>query len=68
MYLQRDSLDLDPAIVTETLRPFWIMPAHLSGGLLNRSTVARSLDVIATTVSRYLDLMVDFLLVKQLKP
>jgi len=44
------------------------MLAHLSGGLLNRSTLARSLDVNATTISRYLDLMVDLLLVRQLKP
>ena len=44
------------------------MLAHLSGGLLNRSTLARSLDVNSTTVSRYLDLMVDLLLVRQLRP
>jgi len=67
-YLQRDIPDLGPAIATETLRRFWTMLAHLSGGLLNRSTLARSLDVNATTISRYLDLMVDLLLVRQLKP
>ena len=67
-YLQRDIPDLGPAIASETLRRFWTMLAHLSGGLLNRSTLARSLDVNSTTVSRYLDLMVDLLLVRQLKP
>ena len=67
-YLQRDIPDLGPAIASETLRRFWTMLAHLSGALLNRSTLARSLDVNATTVSRYLDLMVDLLLVRQLKP
>jgi predicted AAA+ superfamily ATPase len=67
-YLQRDIPDLGPAIATEMLRRFWTMLAHLSGGLLNRLTLARSLDVNATTVSRYLDLMVDLLLVRQLKP
>ncbi len=67
-YLQRDIPDLGPAIASETLRRFWTMLAHLSGGLLNRSTLARSLDVNATTISRYLDLMVDLLLVRQLKP
>ena len=67
-YLQRDIPDLGPAIATETLRRFWTMLAHLSGGLLNRSTLARSLDVNATTVSRYLDLMVDLLLVRRLQP
>ena len=67
-YLQRDIPDLGPAIATETLRRFWTMLAHLSGGLLNRSTLARSLDVNATTVSRYVDLMVDLLLVRRLQP
>lgn len=67
-YLQRDIPDLGPRIATETLRRFWTMLAHLSGGLLNRSDLARSLDVNATTVSRYLDLMVDLLLVRRLQP
>ena len=67
-YLLRDIPDLGPAIATETLRRFWTMLAHLSGGLLNRSTLARSLDVNATTISRYLDLMVDLLLVRRLQP
>ncbi len=67
-YLQRDIPDLGPRIAAETLRRFWIMLAHLSGGLLNRSTLARSLDVNATTISRYLDLMVDLLLVQRLQP
>ncbi len=67
-YLQRDVPDLGPAIATETLWRFWTMLAHLSGGLLNRSTLARSLDINATTVARYLDLMVDLLLVRQLRP
>ena len=67
-YLQRDIPDLGPAIATETLRRFWTMLAHLSGGLLNRSTLARSLDVNATTISRYLDLMVDLLLIRRLQP
>jgi len=44
------------------------MLSHLSGGLLNRSTLARSLDVNATTITRYLDLMVDLLLVRRLQP
>ncbi len=67
-YLQRDIPDLGPRVAGETLRRFWTMLAHLSGSLLNRSPLARSLDVNATTVSRYLDLMVDLLLVRRLPP
>lgn len=67
-YLQRDIPDLGPNVATETLRRFWTMLAHLSGGLINRATLARSLDVNATTISRYLDLMTDLLLVRQLQP
>jgi len=67
-YLQRDIPDLGPNIATETLRRFWTMLAHLSGSLVNRSNLARSLDVNATTVSRYLDLLQDLLLIRQLRP
>lgn len=67
-YLQRDIPDLGPNIASETLRRFWTMLAHLSGGLLNCSALARSLDVNATTIARYLDLLVDLLLVRRLPP
>ena len=65
-YLERDIPDLGPRIPAETLRRFWTMMAHGQGGLLNAAQPARSLGVDGKTVARYLDLMVDLLLVRRL--
>ena len=67
-YLERDVPQLGPRIPTETLRRFWMMLAHSQGGLLNTSALARGLSVDGRTISRYMDLMVDLLLVRRLTP
>ena len=67
-YLQRDIPEFGPRIPAETLRRFWTMLAHLSGGLLNAAALSRSLGVDNKTVAKYLDLMVDLLLVRRLQP
>jgi len=65
-YLERDVPQLGPRIPAETLRRFWVMLAHTQGGLLNAASLARGLDVDGKTIARYLDLMVDLLLVRRL--
>ena len=67
-YLQRDLPTLGPRVPTETLRRFWTMLAHSQGGIFNAAALARGLDVGAVTVARYLDLMVELLLVRRLQP
>jgi uncharacterized protein len=67
-YLERDIPQLGPRIPAETLRRLWTMFAHQQGGLLNAAHLARGLGVSSVTVSRYLDLMVDLLLVRRLPP
>lgn len=67
-YLERDVPQFGPRIPAETLRRFWIMLAHNQGGMLNAAALARGLGVDNKTVSRYLDLMVDLLLVRRLTP
>ena len=67
-YLERDIPMLGPRIPAETLRRFWTMLAHSQGGLWNASVLARSLGVDGKTVMRYLDLLVDLLLVRRLPP
>ena len=67
-YLERDVPQLGPRIPAETLRRFWVMLAHAQGGLLNAAALARGLGVDGRTVGRYLDLMVDLLLVRRLEP
>ena len=67
-YLERDIPQFGPRIPAETLRRFWTMLAHSQGGLLNASQLARGLGVTGKTVSGYLDLLVDLLLVRRLPP
>ena len=67
-YLERDVPQFGPRIPAETLRRFWVMLAHTQGGLFNAAAPARGLGVAGKTISRYLDLMVDLLLVRRLMP
>ena len=65
-YLERDVPALGPRIPAETLRRFWTMLAHNQGQTFNAASFARGLDVNGVTIGRYLDLMVDLLLVRRL--
>ncbi|TVR87838.1 MAG: ATP-binding protein [Spirochaetaceae bacterium] len=67
-YLERDLPQLGPRIPAETLRRFWTMLAHAQGSLLNAAEFARSLGVDGKTVARYIDLLVDLLLLRRLQP
>lgn len=67
-YLERDIPALGPRIPAETLRRFWTMLAHNQGQTFNAAALARGLDVGGVTIGRYLDLMVDLLLVRRLQP
>lgn len=67
-YLERDIPELGPRIPAETLRRLWTMLAHAQGGLWNASRIAQGLGVSGVTVGKYLDLLVDLLLVRRLPP
>jgi predicted AAA+ superfamily ATPase len=67
-YLERDVPQFGPRIPAETLDRLWTMLAHGQGSLLNASRLATSLSVSAPTVTRYIDLLVDLLLVRRLQP
>jgi predicted AAA+ superfamily ATPase len=67
-YLERDIPQLGPRIPAETLHRFWTMLANLQGSTLNAAQLAKGLDITGVTVARYLDLMVDLLLVRRLQP
>ena len=66
-YLERDVPELGPRIPATTLRRFWTMLAHVQGGLFNAAQLARGLAVDGKTAARYLDLLVDLLLVRRLQ-
>lgn len=67
-YLERDLHQLGPRVPAETLRRLWTMLAHQQGGLLNAATLASALAIDGKTVTRYLDVLVDLLLVRRLAP
>ncbi len=67
-YLARDIPQLGSRLPATTLERLWTMLAHHQGTVLNLASLARSLEVNGRTVSRYVDLLVDLLLVRRLPP
>ena len=67
-YLERDVPMFAPRLPATTVGRLWTMLAHHQGGLLNQSQLAASLGISAPTVGRYIDLLVDLLLVRRLPP
>jgi len=67
-YLERDVPSLGPRVPAETLHRFWQMLGHNQGQMLNAAQLAAGLGISGQTVARYLDIMVDLLLVRRLQP
>ena len=67
-YLERDVPMFGPRLPAQTLQRLWTMLAHSQGTLLNASRLATSLSISAQTATRYIDLLVDLLLVRRLQP
>src|SRR6266446_10474257 len=60
--------DWSSDVCSSDLRRFWTMLAGAQGSILNHSVLAQSLRISGQTITRYLDLLVDLLLVRQLQP
>lgn len=67
-FLERDIPALGLRLPVAQLRRFWQMLAHGHGQLWNASTLAAGLGLSAPTVRRYLDLLQDTFMVRQLQP
>jgi len=67
-YLERDLPQLGITIPAATLLRFWTMLAHYHGGTWNAAEAARSLGVTEPTARRYLDLLSELFLIRQLQP
>lgn len=67
-YLGRDVPMLNPRLAVETVERLWTMLAHAQGAVLNQSRLATNLSLSVPTIARYLDLLVDLLLVRRLLP
>jgi uncharacterized protein len=67
-YLERDIPMFAPRLPAALIGRLWRMLAAGQGGLFHASRLATSLGVASTTVDRYVDLLVDLLLVRRLQP
>ena len=67
-FLERDVPALGIGFAANAMRRFWTMLAHLHGSILNASDLARSLDLSAPTVRRYLDILEGTFMIRTLRP
>jgi predicted AAA+ superfamily ATPase len=67
-FLHSDLPALGINVEPELMRRFWRMVAHLHGQLFNASSIAASLGVSSPTVTRYLDHLVQSLMLRRLEP
>jgi hypothetical protein len=66
--LERDLPQWGVRVPAVALRRFWTMLAHYHGQTWNAAEPARALGVSESTTRRYLDLLSDALMVRQLQP
>jgi len=66
--LERDLPQWGVRVPSEALRRFWTMLAHYHGQNWNSAEPARALSVDEKTTRRYLDLLTDAFMIRQLQP
>ncbi len=66
--LERDLPQLGVRIPAMALQRFWVMLAHYHGQIWNAAESARALGVSESTTRRYLDLLTDTFMIRQLQP
>lgn len=66
--LERDFPQWGVRVPAAALLRFWTMVAHYHGQIWGAAEPARALGVSTSTVGRYLDLMTDAFMIRQLKP
>ena len=67
-FLERDLPALGIDVAAATMRRFWMMLAHWHGNVFKASELARSLDVSAPSVRRYLDVLEGTFMIRTLQP
>lgn len=67
-YLERDVPQMGFRVPATKLRRLWTMLAHCQGEPVNLSKLGENLEIDGKTVSHYIDILVDLLLVKRLEP
>ncbi|MEX2492877.1 MAG: ATP-binding protein [Nitrospirales bacterium] len=66
--LERDFPQWGVRVPATALQRFWTMLAHYHGQVWNAAEPARALGVSESTTRRYLDLLTDALMIRQLQP
>ena len=66
--VERDLPQWGVRVSSTAMRRFWTMVAHYHGQIWNHADPARALGVSEPTVRRYLDLLTDALVLRQLQP
>ena len=66
--LERDFPQWGVRVAATALQRFWTMVAHYHGQVWNSAEPARSLGVSESTTRRYLDLLTDAFMIRQLQP
>jgi predicted AAA+ superfamily ATPase len=66
--LERDFSQWGVRVAATALHRFWTMVAHYHGQIWNAAGPARALGVSESTTRRYLDLLTDAFMVRQLQP
>ena len=67
-FLERDIPGLGSKVSPEALGRFWRMLAHFHGQVWNATELGRSMDVSATAVNRYRDLLAGTFMIRVLPP
>lgn len=67
-FLERDIPQLGITIPSTTIRRFWTMVAHYHGQLWNGAEFARSISTSEPTSRKYLDLLTDAYVIRQIQP
>jgi predicted AAA+ superfamily ATPase len=66
--LERDFPQWGVRVAAAALQRFWTMVAHYNGQIWNSAEPARALGVSESTTRRYLDLLTDAFMIRQLQP
>lgn len=67
-YLERDVPMFGYRIPSTTLERLWTMLSHNQACLFNASKLAKALGISAQSITRYIDLLSDLLLIRRLQP
>jgi hypothetical protein len=67
-FLERDVPQFGVKIPSTSLFRFWSVAAHYHGQIWNAAEAARTLNIGESTARRYLDLLQDLFMVRQLQP